>query len=60
MKVEELLAMLHDGGMDDNAIQALLQEALNSLGGNNMENENQMSPEDAEKQEASDLFGVNL
>lgn len=62
MQVEELLKMLRDAQMDDEAIKALLSEAIASLEGAAEEapaaEEN--PDEEAEKEEASRLLGVNL
>ena len=49
MKPEELLEMLRGNGLDDNAIQALLSDALASLQG----------PAE-EKEVAGNLLGVEL
>ena len=59
MSVEELLKMLRDAQMDDEAIKALLSEAMASLEGS-AENTPPANPEEAEKAEASRLLGVNL
>ena len=61
MQVEELLKMLRDAQMDDEAIKALLSEAIASLEG--AAEEAPAAEEDqekAEKEEASRLLGVNL
>jgi len=62
MKVEELLKMLRDAGMEDEAIKAFLSEALASLEGS-AEDEAKKQAEEAEKaerDEASRLLGVEL
>lgn len=55
MSAEELLKMLRDGGLDDEAIKALLGDALASLEG---PAEEPMADEDAEA--AGKLLGVDL
>lgn len=55
MTPEELLKVLHDGGMDDKAIQTLLSDTLASLSGP-AEGMN----EEQEKEKAGDLLGVAL
>lgn len=61
MQVEELLKMLRDAQMDDEAIKTLLSEAMASLEGV-AENADaaKKEDEDAEKAEASRLLGVSL
>lgn len=59
MTPEELLKTLRDGGMDDNAIQQLLSDALASLQGP-AEPEEPAVNEDQEKAEAGKLLGVTL
>lgn len=59
MTKEELLQMLQEKGMDENAVKALLEETLNDLNAAQQE----PSPEEqemAEKAEASKYLGVNL
>ena len=62
MQVEELLQMLRDAQMDDEAIKALLSEAIASLEGSAEEApEAEENPDEAaEREEASRLLGVNL
>ena len=60
MKVEDLLKMLRDAGMDDEAIKALLSEAIASLQGAAEEAPAAQDNEDAEKAEASEILGVQL
>ena len=62
MQVEELLKMLRDAQMDDEAIKALLSEAMASLEGSAEETPaaEEEPSEEAEKAEASRLLGVNL
>ena len=55
MTKEELLKTLRDAQMDDEAIKALLNEALASLG-----SAEEKADEEAEKAEASKFFGVDL
>ncbi len=62
MSREELLQMLQEKGLDDNAIKALLEETLNTLNkdfADHDEKEKEMD-EAAEKAEASKYLGVNL
>lgn len=59
MQVEELLKILKDGGMDDEAIKALLSDALASLEGPAEEKVEEMD-EDKEKEEAGRYLGVDL
>ncbi len=65
MSREELLQMLQEKGMDDDAIKALLEETLNTLGKDfedhaEKEGEEKMADEEAERAEASKYLGVNL
>lgn len=62
MKTEELLQMLQEKGMDDNAIKALLEETLGTLNKDfaDAEKKQQEEQEAAEKEEASKYLGVNL
>ena len=63
MTREELLAMLQDKGMDDNAIKALLEETLNTLGKDfedHAKDEGEKEAEEKERAEASKYLGVNL
>lgn len=53
MTAEELLKILRDGGLDDEAIKKLLGDTLASL-------EGPAEEEVAEKEEASKLLGVDL
>ena len=57
MSAEELLKMLRDAQMDDEAIKALLSETMASLEG---AAEDTPAAEDEEKAEASRLLGVSL
>ena len=59
MNVEELLKVLRDAQMDDEAIKKLLSEAMASLKGP-AENTPPATDEEAEKAEASKMFGVQL
>lgn len=59
MSVEELLAMLQEKGLDDDAIKGLLHDALGTLEKDFEEhNEEEMADEDAEA--AGKLLGVEL
>lgn len=67
MKVEELLAMLQEKGLDDNAIKELLKDALGTLDEDfkehDMKEEGEKSEEEVaadEKAEASKYLGVAL
>ena len=62
MSPEELLKMLKDGGLDDEAIKKLLSDALASLEGpaEGAAEEEAQKAEEAERAEASDLLGVSL
>ena len=65
MTREELLQMLQEKGLDDNAIKALLKETLDTLDKDfydhdKKEEEEKQSDEEAEKEEASRLLGVDL
>ena len=59
MQVEELLKMLRDAQMDDEAIKALLSEAMASLEGA-AEETPAAEDKDAERAEAGKLLGVSL
>lgn len=59
MNVEELLKILKDGGMEDEAIKALLSDALASLKGS-AEDEVEKMDEAKEKEEAGRYLGVDL
>jgi len=61
MSAEELLKMLRDAQMDDEAIKTLLSEAMASLEGAAEDTPAAEEPgEDEEKAEASRLLGVSL
>jgi hypothetical protein len=61
MQVEELLKMLRDAQLDDEAIKALLSEALASLKGDAEEAPVAKEDEEAkEKAEAEKILGVQL
>lgn len=63
MTREELLQMLQEKGLDDNAIVALLKETLDTLDkdfADHDEKVEEKSDEEAQKEEASRLLGVNL
>lgn len=58
MSKEELLQMLQEKGMDDDAIKALLQETLDTLGHDFEEHDE--AEDKAEAEAAGDLLGVEL
>ena len=62
MSVEELLKMLRDAQLDDEAIKALLSEAIASLEGSAEQTPSaeEEESEDAERAEAGKLLGVQL
>lgn len=61
MKVEELLKMLRDAQMDDEAIKALLSEAMASLEGAAEETPAaEEKPEEDERAQAGRYLGVTL
>jgi hypothetical protein len=55
MSVEELLQMLQEKGMDDNAISELLDAALKTIHGDDVEHD-----EKADAEAAGELLGVEL
>ncbi len=55
MSVEELLQMLQEKGMDDNAIAALLDEAMKAVHHDDVEHD-----EKADAEAAGELLGVDL
>lgn len=57
MSAEELLKMLRDGGLDDEAIKALLGDALASLEG---PAEEAVPAEEDDAKAAGELLGVDL
>lgn len=57
MKPEELLQMLRDAGMDDEAIKALLGDAMASLEGP-AEGEGNPQPEETEDEKFNRVFGM--
>ena len=60
MTKEELLNLLHEKGLDDAAIKALLEEMLHDMNPEEVKEEEDAANEEAEKKEASRLLGVNL
>lgn len=60
MSKEELLKMLHDGGMDDEAIKALLEEALAEVNGPAEEEEQKQDAEAEDAAAAGKLLGVEF
>ena len=59
MQVEQLLQMLREAQMDDEAIKALLSEAMASLEGS-AEASPAADEDSAERKEAGKLLGVSL
>ena len=63
MSRDELLTMLQEKGMDDDAIKALLKEVLDTLDHQfeeHDEKEEEMAAEDDEEKKAAELLGVEL
>lgn len=62
MTREELLQMLQEKGLDDNAIKMLLKETLDTLDKDFVDHDEKVDEanEEAEKKEASKLLGVDL
>ena len=62
MTREELLQMLQEKGLDDNAIKMLLKETLDTLDKDFADHDEKVdeAKEEAEKKEASKLLGVDL
>lgn len=60
MSKEELLKMLHDGGMDDEAIKGLLEEALAEVNGPAEEEEQKQDAEAEDAAAAGKLLGVEF
>lgn len=60
MTKEELLNLLHEKGLDDAAIKALLEEVVKDMNPEEVKEEDDAAKEEAEKQEASKLLGVEL
>ena len=64
MKVEELLQLLQEKGLDDDQIKGLLKDAMDALNVGFEEHDEkekgEEEAEDAEKAEASRLLGVDL
>ena len=63
MGVEELLKMLQDGGMDDDAIKKLLEDTLHTLDKDFYDadkKEEEAEDEDKEREAAGKLLGVTL
>ena len=60
MTKEELLDLLHEKGMDDAAIKALLGEIVKEMNPEEVKEEETAADEEAEKKEASKLLGVDL
>lgn len=58
MKPEDLVKLLKDGGLDDEAIKKLLKDVLASLDESLGEEEHEV--EEHEKEEAGKLLGVTL
>ena len=60
MSKEELLNLLHEKGLDDAAIKALLEEIVKDMNPEEVKEEDDAAKEEAEKKEASRLLGVDL
>lgn len=60
MTKEELLNLLHEKGLDDAAIKALLEEIVRDMNPQEVKEEETAADEEAEKKEASKLLGVDL
>ena len=60
MSKEELLKMLHDAGMDDEAIKGLLNEALAEVNGPANEEEQKQDAEAEDAAAAGKLLGVEF
>ena len=59
MKPEELLQMLREAGMDDEAIKALLNDALGALDGGAPAEEPAAEPqEEDEEKKFNDFYGL--
>ncbi len=59
MSKEELLQMLQEKGLDDDAIKALLKDTLDTLDADFVEHDEEVD-EKAEADEAGKLLGVDL
>ena len=59
MSKEELLQMLQEKGLDDDAIKALLKDTLDALDADFVEHDEKVD-EEAEADEAGKLLGVDL
>ena len=62
MSRDELMKMLEEKGMDDDAIKALLKEVLDTLDHEFEEHDEkqEMAAEDEEEKKAAELLGVDL
>ena len=60
MTKEELLNILHEKGLDDAAIKALLEEVVKDMNPEETHEEETAAKEEAEKKEASRLLGVDF
>lgn len=60
MTKEELINLLHEKGLDDAAVKALLEEVLQALNPQAVQEEDVAAKEEAEKKEAGRLLGVSL
>lgn len=58
MKVEDLLKVLHDAGLQDEEIKALLEEALANLGGEAQEEQKEEVVEETEDDKMNRVFGI--
>jgi streptomycin 6-kinase len=60
MTKEELLNLLHEKGLDDEAIKVLCEDIVKGMNPEETEEEKVAAKEEAEKKEASKLLGVDL
>lgn len=62
MKVEDLLKLLHDTGLNDNEIKELLTETISTLPADDVEQEKELAEkkEKEEETEAKRLLGVDF
>lgn len=60
MTKEELLNLLHEKGLDDEAIKVLCEDIVKDMNPEETEEEKTAAKEEAEKKEASKLLGVDL
>ena len=60
MSKEELLKMLQDKGMDDDAIKVLLRDTMAMVDQDFAEHDEKEGEEEGERKEAENLLGVSL